>query len=1607
MLTSRSRSRFVKSEHRGAPGAGYIIPTSRAAVASILLDISRDAHVEDPFGGSPSAQRYVRHGPEGGVRAATLDWPALMPHLADLDQAGARSRLGRALHDWLEALGWRDEDVAEGEPVEWVLRANAAELYGLPWELMQVEPSGLCLGQLGHVRMRYTWPDVEARPPHPQPRPPGGRLLLAWSGAGGALDPARWGELLSRRLQGEGLRFSAGEDALALDRPEALSARLAAARAAGAPYTALLLLAHGTPRGLLLGAAEPTPPEALAGWLAPHADTLRLALLASCHGARSGFGAAGSAQALHRVGIEGVIGARQALSRDGALAFTDRLLRALLEELCSLEEAFTLAREVLAQREGPQAYASPLLLAPEPRGLDHRPLVTRPYPGLAPLDRHQARLFFGRDAERDALLRRLEALPEPRLLLLTGASGCGKSSLLNAGLLPAIEARGGRWTRLEPGGALPDPAEITEDHLLLLDPLGGLSAALPDPDARQAWFGQATQRMTRAGARMVVALRLDQVGLCETLRLPDGRGLDALLPDPAHQLLLPRMADPALAALIRGPAERVGLRVEAGLVEAMLADIRTEPGALPLLSHALARTWEAREEGALTLEAWRRSGGALGALEQQAEALFAALDTPGQRAARTLLLRLVDLGDGLNPDRPRARALTELPQGEALQALIAARLVVVDGDNARAELAHEALLQRWPRLRGWLQEDRADLSRRERLLSWVYDHERHGALLDPDQIVLARDYLARSEDAPALRRLVQLSEAARARARARLLRFTAACAILAAMLVVMGVGALSLGRDLLGAAWDEAALRRAEALVDEDPSAALAWLAELSGPAEAARFGPLAEAALSRPTARLWVDGVRGAWWSPDGQRLLTLHTDGRLSLWSAEGEAVHLRFGLPGPRLRRLLPESYVVGAHAAALSPDGERAVWMGAVGLLEVALGADTPDVGFGLSVEGLEAGPRVLRYSDDGEKVSLHGRGDRGRVFDARALQEPALHVVLDELEAAQDLRFTPNADRAWAWSRAQGLGLWELEEGRQLRWAAPGPLHDAALLPTGRGAVSLDQGGVLRLHDLDGDRVLAEGLPGGQLSLSGGADTLILCGPDQVRRWRLSDAQEAPPVVAVALEAVQQGERLALRTASGLEIYDGAARLDVEAPALRHLSLSASGRLLAGVDASGDVQLIDLTENRRLTLEHAAPVASLRFSPGGERLLTLSEDGSARIWAADDLAPSARRDLHLKPLAAAFSPGARWLAVVDDELRLRVVETARGEAIWRADLPWAPSALELAADGQRALLEGPTGWLLADEEGRLRPVSPVLTDSALLLAPGGVLELGGGQAWLHPVEGPPTPLLPPDDARRLLTASGGWLAWVLGEETLERRSPEGALDRPEPVGQVQRLAVNGAGQLAVETTELHVIAGAQSWSSPLRGGTPRPGPPRVTPFLEGVLEGVRLNELGVAQERALLGPRAQVAVLADGSMELGAQRQDAARSWIVGAPHALLGLHPEERFALVAAPSTRSGVVSTGAGARAFQPELYPLDGEAAVRALPTAVAAAFHEEGRVLLTLSPEGALRSWPLEIAPLSERFQQRARACIGPEARETALPLPLLSSEQAYRACVEARP
>lgn len=566
-----------------------------------------------------------------------------------------------------------------------------------------------------------------------------------------------------------------------------------------------------------------------------------------------------------------------------------------------------------------------------------------PYKGLAAFDQSDAPYFYGRERLVGELAARTVGMG---LLGVVGPSGSGKSSLVMAGLLPSLASGllpgSERWghATLRPGehpaGELEralascDPAERL---VLVVDQLEEVFTTTTDESERAAFIDRIVE-LARDSERsvVVVTIRADYTGHCAPYD-----ELAALFS--SNLVLVGPMGSEELRRAVELPARRVGLRVESALADALVEEVGDEPGGLPLLSTALVELWRARDDRWLRLEAYQRTGGVRGAVARLAEASYWQLSEPERNAASTVLLRLVSEGEGGSDIRRRVPVAEFDGDRDPAVASVLGRLTedrLLTRDDDMIEIAHEALIREWPRLRSWLDEDAAgrqlrghltqaskQWSERDRDAGELYRGARLSATLDWAQAhdrglnALEREFLAQSSHAS------EREAETQRRTNRRLRGLLAGTAIFLAVALVAGLLALvQRGRARSAQAAAEAQALRSDAerigtLALTEANLDRSLLLAVAG-VKLARlpetFGDLLAVLQEHPAALHLVRPSRtevSLAVSPDGRLVAAGDSGGvvhwvDLRTWESSGPAVHL--GAP-------------VSSRAIAFSPDGRQ--------------------------------------------------------------------------------------------------------------------------------------------------------------------------------------------------------------------------------------------------------------------------------------------------------------------------------------------------------------------------------------------------------------------------------------------------------------------------------------------------------------------------------------------------------------------------------------------------------------------------------------------------------------------------------------------------------------
>ncbi|MBX2998774.1 MAG: hypothetical protein KF893_09720 [Caldilineaceae bacterium] len=913
-----------------------------------------------------------------------------------------------------------------------------------------------------------------------------------------------------------------------------------------------------------------------------------------------------------------------------------------------------------------------------------------PFQGLRFFDVADTDRFFGRE---ELTAEFVDHLRDLAFLAVIGASGSGKSSLVRAGVVAALH-RG----KTLPNGVR-RPLGSTEWPLFIftpgVHPLESLATTVTTSDAQAAallarmkaqsdGLRQHLQELidqTQSGHVLMVVDQFEEVfALCRdqneqrvfianvlcTVGLSGDRATadDAsAASNPARLILTLRadfyaqcaefealrtaleryqryigpMSQAELRNAIEAPAAQDNWLFEPGLVDLMLEDIENEPGALPLLSHALLETWKRRSGRTLTLAGYQAAGRIQGAIAKTADQTFAQLSDEERQIARNIFLRLTELGEGVQDTRRRVsptelivHAAQTAEVEEVVRRLVDARLLTTDKNQV--EVAHEALIREWPQLRRWLTENRDALRVHRELTEaaqdWLRLEKDPGALYRGLRLAQAVEWRQKEEDTlnelerSFLEASVALGEAERAEEARRQQERIAAAERLAAeqrkralwatalsmLAVLAAAAAIWLGIESSNNA-ENAAMERDRAFAAQQQAetqlriaqsqqvAAVAQNLLSGGKSEQALLFAVAAGYELTPTVELH-NVLRAAVDSWRGVRIIKAHSQ-RISggSFSQDNTLVATASDDNSAKVWR-------VDNGQLLLSTDVYTGVITGAIFSLDdqylITSSRDRTVRIWRLSDRALI---HTLRHDDDVRSIGLHPNGEW---VAARTGSE----VWLWEIESGQavegspfragvtlrSLDFTQGGDNILAGGGDTQVHLWNIA-ARQSATLATDNGHESAVIgavhsPDRRFIASLSSERLLLWQWVDGQGFVARRLPQSSDGISfqppvqfnpNGRLLAVGSGTGLVRIWDMNDLDAEP---------IQVGGRPGT-TASF-------------SPDGRHLVLSSS---------DGTITLYDIfarVEKPFVKLP-AGSISALFFNRDGTRLATASTDGALTFW----------------------------------------------------------------------------------------------------------------------------------------------------------------------------------------------------------------------------------------------------------------------------------------------------------------------------------------------------------------------------------------------------------
>jgi WD40 repeat protein len=914
------------------------------------------------------------------------------------------------------------------------------------------------------------------------------------------------------------------------------------------------------------------------------------------------------------------------------------------------------------------AYAIPVpqLVAAWPELLADRTIPPCPYRGLRPFtaDDAEAGLFVGRETEVSRLRDMVSGYP---LVVVAGPSGVGKSSLIAAGLIPALRSEGWITGSFRPGGlpfealakALLDAEQpghtATMDILIKRASdlrLGGLTSLgsnltlltgkrillhadqleeiltreICSPETCTAFLELMLENRTVGGdgLKLICTLRADFLGLLLQHAEVGSRLQDRLF-------TLSPMGMERLGRVIEEPSRASGVHYEEGLVQQIARDASSSSG-LPLLEFALTELWPHQAQKLITFSAYHRSEGVAGALSRYAERAFADLaEHFSEERIRRVMLTLVRSRGGAAEATRCAASREHLGTDWALaESLAGRRLLVLDHDSVgsvdTAELAHEALIRAWPRFASWVDDD-ADF---QHWLAAVEDRAKDHDLLSDARIAEAERWLIeRREDTP--EEVVQLIEHSKTEWDRR-------------------VTELAEARNR-----ERKAALRAEEATRQEEARRLAAAAELAlDSSDVARNVPLALAIESLrvvPTiegdiaarrairstplqcSRLDHGGpVTAVAFSPDGVGVATASADYTARVFDAA----------TGTQIRRLDHDGPVT---AVAFSPDGRQ------IATASTDQSARVVDVTTGAELCRLDHdGPvTAVAFSPDGRQIATASEDRSARVFDTATGRQ--IHR-LNHADPVTAVAFSPDGTRiatasadhsAWIVDAATGIKLRRLD-------------HHAPVTAVGFSTDGL----LMATVSADGRARVFEALAGSELFRLDSPVTAVTFSPGGTR---------------VAAAGADHTARI-FGTLAGAELF----RFDHDGP-VQAVAFSPDGVRVATASADGSARVFEALAGSELCrLDHNGIVRAAAFSPDGARVAIASTDGSGGVFDAAIGSELLHLDHDRQVALVTFSPGGTRLAIGSKNGSVSIVDSVEGRDLYRLKHDGEVWLVQFRADG---------------------------------------------------------------------------------------------------------------------------------------------------------------------------------------------------------------------------------------------------------------------------------------------------------------------------------------
>jgi WD40 repeat protein len=802
-----------------------------------------------------------------------------------------------------------------------------------------------------------------------------------------------------------------------------------------------------------------------------------------------------------------------------------------------------------------------------------------PYRNLEAFTEADATFFRGRERVIEMLVDNLQN--EPRFLAVFGASGSGKSSVVQAGLIPRLRngtiPRSDRWNIIvtRPTDALfkqhlTQQEQVSASVAMVIDQFEELFVSY-DETASLEVMTQLTQLLEHAPrVTLLIVMRDDfysQLMRQEALAMwLKGRVVN----------VWPTLKRVEVESIVREPAELMGWHFEEGLVEMIVDDVLATSAKgrnkdesstiLPLLEFTLTQLWEGHQDGILTHEAYRRIDGVTGGLKQWADDAYYTFEERLRPLVRRTFTDLVHLGDEEHhiSDSRRRRPLSTLMHSDAertditqiIQRLVADRLLVTSQDQVSkqeiVELIHDALLWEWGLLKRWVEEDRRFLRWHQelesRIRAWVETNMADPAKRDPYKLFGGADLAeaiewlnTRSSDVrDDERAFIQASRERQVQEKQQKRRYTRRTVLVGLVGLGLAAGAATGSRLLF-------------------------------------QVGKSLPPSLSLPyTFRGHTNAVNSVAWSPDGKRLASGSWDKTVGVWDiSSGQTL-------------LTCKGHTDEVASVAWSPDGKR-------------LASASRDMT--VRVWDASSGQTLFTYtghawwvdsvawSPDGKRLASASEDTTVQVWDASISRGSTVFIYTGHTQGVNSVAWSPYGRRLASASDDETVQVWDASSGQTLL-TCKGHTDEVATVawsPDGRRLASASRDNTVRVWDASSGhtQLIYTGHTAGVTSVAWSPDSKRLAsasGDKTVQAWDAS---------------------------SGQTLLTYAGHTDI----VTSVAWSPDGKRLASASFDKTVRVWDASSGQALLTckGHTNAVESVAWSPDGRRLASASFDDTVRVW----------------------------------------------------------------------------------------------------------------------------------------------------------------------------------------------------------------------------------------------------------------------------------------------------------------------------------------------------------------------------------------------------------